>query len=152
MIRYITLKENYFHSLYYDIDRSKEFLIFVNPSFKELKEIKDKVSNIRGVVNENGNLLVWSGEKTHWQVIEKLMDNYDFNRLYKGNHTYFKNRNYITIKINKYYEVGLGDVEVLKDIKKDDKLSLDLLLDNMLKKNKNLELSKIFIEELEELK
>ncbi len=149
-------RENWFTSIEPPLYSKKYFdgevPIYINPKFKELKDIKrEDFSGLRGLVNEAGHLLVWNGMITHWDVIRRLKDDPDFQRLYKGNHEYLRGRNYISVKINSYYDVDLGDGEMLGHILNYDKLDIKKLLHNMMQRNGYLdELKDTFIEELED--
>ncbi len=120
---------------------------FINPSLIELKKLLKEHYELRGVVNQEGHIIVWRPDALHNDVIDKLKkEDKDFNRLFKGNS--YSNRNYITIIINRHFDIFLGDGEYIPDIIKDDKVNISLLFKNMLKKQQ-LDISNVLQEQLD---
>ena len=108
--------------------RNHTATMFINPKQKELNELYEIYYGIRGVVNEEGTLLVWDGFITHQDMITSLINSWDnfFLKHYTGDHfgifdRYGKpelkqkdiERNYVTAIIEPNQQIYLGENENL---------------------------------------
>lgn len=130
-----SVEKNWFCSLFFN---NEEFPVFMNPSLRELAMIRSEIYDIKGLINIDGNLIVWSGKKTHQEAMSMLIYFSDFNKLFKGDHINLKNRNYIIVNIIDYKAYLCEDIDT---ILKENKINLDILIENMLKRNKYIKMS-----------
>jgi hypothetical protein len=142
MKRYKRLfKENYLTTVSIE---NKPLDVYINPTPKERKEMMEGNYDMRGLLNENGHLLLWRNVAIHRDVIISLKNNSDFKRLYKGNHESYEDRNYITVIIKTDGTLLFGDGEEIDEIRENDDLDLRVLVHNTEKKHPWVKFSKEF--------
>jgi len=140
--RYKSLfKENYLTTVSIE---NKPLDIYINPSIKERKEMIDENYDMRGLLNENGHLMLWRNVAIHRDVILSLKNNSDFKRLYKGNHESYEDRNYVTVIVLKEGKLLFGDGEEIEEIKENDDLDLSVLVHNTMNRHPWIKFSKEF--------